>query len=61
MSQSALIVLAEFEDAQQAALVAFEDIGVLGEQGDDALPQTRRGAGVRRTRRLGPRAAGLRA
>jgi putative transcriptional regulator len=43
VSQSALIVLAEFDDAQQAALVAFEDIGVLGEHNDEALPQTRRG------------------
>ena len=43
VSQSALIVLAEFADAQQAALVAFEDIGVLGEHGDEALPETRRG------------------
>jgi putative transcriptional regulator len=43
VSQSALIVLAEFDDAQQAALVAFEDIGVLGEHGDEGLPQTRRG------------------
>ncbi len=43
VSQSALIVLAEFDDAQQAALVAFEDIGVLGDHGDDTLPQTRRG------------------
>ena len=36
-------MLAEFEDAQQAALVAFEDIGVLGEHGDEAPPETRRG------------------
>ena len=43
MSQSALIVLAEFDDAQQAALVAFDHIGVLGEHGEAALPQTRRG------------------
>jgi len=43
VSQSALIVLAEFDDAQQAALVAFEDIGVLGEHGGGALPETRRG------------------
>jgi putative transcriptional regulator len=43
VGQSALIVLAEFDDAQEAALVAFEDIGVLGEQGDEGLPQIRRG------------------
>jgi putative transcriptional regulator len=43
VSQSALIVLAEFDDAQQAALVAFDDIGVLGEHGDDVMPETRRG------------------
>ena len=61
VSQSALIVLAEFDDAQQAALVAFEDIGVLGEHGDEALPQTPSRAGVRRTRRLGAGPARLRA
>jgi putative transcriptional regulator len=43
VSQSALIVLAEFDDAQQAALVAFDDIGVLGEHADGAPPPTRRG------------------
>ena len=40
--QSALIVLAEFEDAEEAAVVAFDDVGVLGDH-DDATPQTRRG------------------
>jgi putative transcriptional regulator len=43
VSQSALIVLAEFEDAQDAALVAFEDVGVLGEHDGGALPGTHRG------------------
>jgi putative transcriptional regulator len=41
--QSALIVLAEFEDAEQAAVVAFDDIGVLGDHDGDATPETRRG------------------
>ncbi len=41
--QSALIVLAEFDDAEDAALVAFEDVGVLGEHGEQAPPDTRRG------------------
>ena len=30
MQQSALIVLAEFDDAARAALIAFDDVGVLG-------------------------------
>jgi putative transcriptional regulator len=43
---SAVIVLAEFEDSNEAALVAFEDIGVLGTSvGPDEL-----GVGVRRAR-----------
>jgi putative transcriptional regulator len=41
--QSALIVLAEFEDAEQAALVAFEDIGVLADHDIGTAPETRRG------------------
>jgi putative transcriptional regulator len=38
MQQSAVIVLAEFEDPSQAALIAFDDVGVLGsvDQLDDA-------------------------
>jgi putative transcriptional regulator len=48
VQQSSLIVLAEFEDARRAALIAFEDVGVLGasdvdEPDDDARPSTRRG------------------
>ena len=30
MQPSAVIVLAEFEDATDAALIAFDDVGVLG-------------------------------
>lgn len=41
--QSALVVLAEFEDAGDAALVAFDDVGVVGDHGDDAAPVVRRG------------------
>jgi len=41
--QSALIVLAEFEDAQQAAVLAFDDIGVLGDHDGGSAPETRRG------------------
>jgi putative transcriptional regulator len=41
--QSALIVLAEFEDAEQAGLLAFDDVGVLGDHDGDAAPETRRG------------------
>jgi putative transcriptional regulator len=41
--QSALIVLAEFEDAGQAALVAFGDIGVLGDHDGSDTAETRRG------------------
>ena len=39
---SALIVLAEFEDAQRAAVVAFEDVGVLGGEDHEDPPPTRR-------------------
>jgi putative transcriptional regulator len=42
---SALIVLAEFDDTESAALIAFEDIGVLGGEVDEATP-----ASVRRGR-----------
>jgi putative transcriptional regulator len=41
---SALIVLAEFDDAASAALIAFEDVGVLGGSATDAAsPPVRRG------------------
>ena len=43
VQQSALIVLAEFEDAGRAAVVAFEDIGVLGGEDHADPPDTRRG------------------
>jgi putative transcriptional regulator len=43
VQQSALIVLAEFEDAARAAVVAFEDIGVLGGEDHADPPDTRRG------------------
>ncbi len=42
---SALIVLAEFEDPEAAALIAFEDVGVLGTDSAEAAPP-----GVRRGR-----------
>jgi putative transcriptional regulator len=42
---SALIVLAEFDDTEAAALIAFEDIGVLGGGIDEGTPP-----GVRRGR-----------
>jgi putative transcriptional regulator len=41
VGQSALIVLAEFADADRAALIAFEDVGVVGTE--EAAPETRRG------------------
>ena len=41
VGQSALIVLAEFDDADRAALIAFEDVGVVGT--DESAPETRRG------------------
>ncbi len=53
---SSVIVLAEFEDPGDAALIAFEDIGVLG-AGRLARGRRRRGAHrprVRRAFRLGP-------
>jgi putative transcriptional regulator len=41
---SALIVLAEFDDPESAALIAFEDIGVLGsEVAEGTPPAVRRG------------------
>ena len=46
VQQSALIVLAEFDDARRAAMIAFDDVGVLGgsPDGDDSdPPATRRG------------------
>jgi putative transcriptional regulator len=43
VQQSALIVLAEFEDAARAAVVAFEDVGVLGGEDHEDPPETRRG------------------
>lgn len=43
VQQSALIVLAEFDDADRAALLAFEDVGVLGSEDGGAPPPTRRG------------------
>jgi putative transcriptional regulator len=46
VAPSAVIVLAEFEDASNAALVAFEDIGVLSTE----MPLELRSAGVRRGR-----------
>jgi putative transcriptional regulator len=43
---SALIVLAEFDRPDQAALIAFEDIGVLaGGAADDPVEGVRRGRG----------------
>ena len=44
VSPSALIVLAEFEDSDRAAVIAFEDVGVLGGSEEDrGTPGTRRG------------------
>jgi putative transcriptional regulator len=43
VQQSALIVLAEFEDAARAAVVAFADVGVLGGEDHEDPPPTRRG------------------
>jgi putative transcriptional regulator len=42
---SALIVLAEFDDAESAALIAFDDVGVLSGEGPEGAPP-----GVRRGR-----------
>ena len=60
---SAVIVLAEFEDATDAALMAFDDVGVLG-TGSSAEELARRSAQwprIRRPRRLGAAAARCRA
>lgn len=43
VAPSALIVLAEFQDTADAALIAFEDIGVLGTDAGGGPPQVRRG------------------
>jgi putative transcriptional regulator len=43
VQQSALIVLAEFQDTARAAVVAFEDVGVLGGEDHADPPDTRRG------------------
>ena len=43
VSPSALIVLAEFEDTADAALIAFEDIGVIATETPDGPPEVRRG------------------
>jgi putative transcriptional regulator len=40
---SSLIILAEFEDPSQAALVAFEDVGVLAAGSSDESPEIGRG------------------
>jgi putative transcriptional regulator len=42
VQQTALIVLAQFEDAARAAVVAFEDVGVLGGEDHEDPPPTRR-------------------
>lgn len=42
VQQTALIVLAQFEDVGRAALVAFEDIGVLGGEDHEDPPPMRR-------------------
>ncbi len=44
VGQSAVIVLADFEDPHDAALIAFDSVGVLGAPADEL------GAGVRRAR-----------
>jgi putative transcriptional regulator len=43
VQQTALIVLAQFEDAGRAAVVAFDDIGVLGGEDHEDPPPTRSG------------------
>ncbi len=42
VQQTALIVLAEFEDAARAAVVAFDDVGVLGGEDHEDPPATLR-------------------
>ena len=46
VGQSAVIVLADFEDPDEAALIAFDNVGVLG-GGEPATPA---GSGLRRAR-----------
>ena len=57
---SAVIVLAQFEDPTDAALLAFDDVGVLGTgpSSEDLSVGVRVGPGLFRPRRLGPRTAG---
>lgn len=43
VAPSALIVLAEFASPEQAALIAFDDIGVLGTESEDGPADVRRG------------------
>ncbi len=43
VAPSGLIVLAEFEHTADAALIAFEDIGVLAADAGDEQPEVRRG------------------
>jgi putative transcriptional regulator len=46
VGQSAVIVLADFEDPEEAALIAFDSVGVLA----GGAPTDQLGAGVRRAR-----------
>jgi putative transcriptional regulator len=46
VGQSAVIVLADFEDPDEAALIAFDSVGVLG----GGAPEDELSAGVRRAR-----------
>jgi putative transcriptional regulator len=46
VGQSAVIVLADFEDPDEAALIAFDSVGVLG----GGAPSEELGVGVRRAR-----------
>jgi putative transcriptional regulator len=43
VAPSALIVLAEFENTADAALIAFEDIGVIASEAPHGPPEVRRG------------------
>ena len=43
VAPSALIVLAQFENTADAALIAFEDIGVIATEAPDGPPAVRRG------------------
>ena len=58
---SALIVLGEFEDSGDAALIAFDDIGVLAGGAPRTRPRPAPRPRVRRPRRLGSGPAGRRA